>query len=221
MRVIGKRSVASLLKFMVDLVWYIAIAALSVAFVFFIWKLFLSGPAYEIHHWPIHLESSVESIGISPVGDGIELLELKIDEAEISFRTRGDWKPKVIQMANLIIEGCLLLLIVHNLRRIIGSIVNRNPFIQENVARFRKVALLFIGITVFEAIRGTLIAVYLRSRFLTGNFNNPYNPLQLGVFGDFIRSFEWHLIFIALAMLVLGEVFRLGLEYKEDSQSIV
>lgn len=221
MRVIGKRSIASLLKLIIDCVWYLAIALYSGTFIFFIWTFFLSGPSYEIHGWPVDFEPSVETTGIRPLSDDIEILEIVIDKAEIGFRTSGDWQPKVVRLVSLIVGGCMGLLIVHNLRRIIGSIVNSNPFIQENVARFRKVALLFVAITVFEAIRSTLIAVYIRSRFVTGNLNNPFDTPELGAFGDFVRSLNGHLIFIALAMLILGEIFRLGLEYKTDSQSIV
>lgn len=221
MRVIGKRSIASFLKFMIDFVWYLAIVAFSGIFVFFIWTFFLSGPSYEVHGWPVYFEPSVETSGIRPIGGDIEILEIKIDRAEIGFSASTDWQPKVIRLLTLIVGGWMALLIVHHLRRVIASIVNSNPFIQENVQRFRKIALLFIGITVFNAIRGTLIAIYIRSRFVTENFNNPFRPLELGVFGDFLRSFSGHLIFIALVMLLLGEIFRLGLEYKEDSHSIV
>lgn len=221
MKVIGRRSVAPILKLMIDSMWYVAIVAFGGALIFFMWAFFLSGPSYEIHGWPIDFDPSVETSGIRPVGGNVEVLEIVIDKAEIGFRTSGDWRPKVIRLASLIVGGCLVLLILYNLRRLIASIVNGNPFVKENVARFRKVALLFIAITVFEVIRGTLIGAYLRSRFATGNLNNPFTPLELEAFGDFIGSFNWHLIFIALTMLVLGEIFRLGLEYKEDSQSIV
>jgi hypothetical protein len=221
MRVIGKRSIASLLKLIFDFVWYIAIVLYSGTFIFFMWTFLLSGPSYEIHGWPVDFDPSVETTGIRPISGDIEILEIVIDKAEIGFRTSGDWRPKAIRLASLIIGCCMSLLIVYNLRRIIGSIVNSNPFIQENVARFRKVAVLFVGITVFEAIRSTLIAVYIRSRFVTGNLDNLFDTSRLGAFGDFVRSLNGHLIFIALAMLILGEIFRLGLEYKEDSQSIV
>ena len=221
MRVIGKRSIASFLKFMTDFVWYFAIVVFSGIFIYFIWMFFLSGPSYEVHGWPVYFEPRVEASGIRPISGDMEILEIEIDRAEIGFRTSGDWQPKAIRLVSLIIGGLMILLIVHHLRRIIGSIVNSNPFIQENVARFRKIALLFIGVTVFGAIRGTLIGIYIRSRFVTDNFNNPFNPLELGVFGIFLRSISAHLIFIALVMLVLGEIFRLGLEYKEDSHAIV
>ena len=222
MRIIGKRSIASLLKLVIDIVWYAAIVLYSATFVFFIWTYFISsGPSYEIHGWPIYLESGAARSTVSPTAGGIEILEIAVDEAEIGFRASGDWRPKIIRLVSLIAGGSMGLLIVHNLRRIIGSAAKRNPFIRENVSRFRNVAYLFIGVAVFEAIRGTVIAAYIRSHFSMENLNYRFSPLGLEPLGDFIRSFSGHLIFLALMMLVLGEIFRLGLEYREDSQSIV
>lgn len=221
MRVIGKRSIASFLKLTIDILWYISIVLYSGTFIFSVWTLFLSGPSYEIRGWPIDFDPIVETGGIRPVGDDMEILEIVVDKAEIGFRTRGDWRPKVIRLGSFIVGSCLALLILYNLRKLISSVVIANPFIKENVARFRSIALLFIAITLFEAIRETLIGVYIRSRFIIENSNDSFTSLELETFGAFLRNFHWHLVFVALAMLVLGEIFRLGLDYREDSQSIV
>ena len=221
MRVIGKRSIASFLKFMIDFVWYSAIVAFGGALLLFIWMFFFSSSTYEIHGWPVYFEQNVESSGIHPISGDIDLLEIETDRARIGFRTSSDWQPKFIRLTSLIVGGCIILLIVRNLRIIIDSIVKNNPFNHENVTRFRKIALLFIGVSLFSAIRSASIAIYIRSRFVIDNPGNPFNPFELGVFGDLLRSINGHLIFIALVMLVLGEIFRLGLEYKEDSHSIV
>lgn len=221
MRVLGKRSIASLLKITIDLIWYVAIVLYSMTFVLFIWTYFISGPPYEIRGWPIHLESDAVGSAVSPIVEDLDILEVSIEKAEIGFRAGGDWRPRIIRLVSLIAGGCMGLLVIHNIRRVIGSAAGRNPFIRENVKRLRNIAYLFIGITVFEAIRGTLIASYIRSHFSMSNLDYQFSPLGFAPLGDFIRSFSGHLIFIALMMLVLGEIFRLGLEYKEDSQSIV
>ena len=221
MRILGKRSVASFLKFLFDFVWYFAILIFSAVFVFFVYHFFIQGPSYEVHGWPIHVEPSVESFGIRPLDNSTDILEVRVDGAEIGFRTEGDWQPKALRMINLLVGAWLVLLIIYHLRRLMASVAKGTPFIRENVSRFRKAAILLLAIALFDAVRGIFIARYIRSRFSIDNPANPLHPLELRALGDFLQNLDGGLILLGLILLVLGEIFRIGLDYKEDSHSIV
>ena len=66
MKVIGKRSIASLLKLVIDFVWNAAIVLYSANFASFILTFIISGSSCEIHGRPINLESDVTSSAVSP-----------------------------------------------------------------------------------------------------------------------------------------------------------
>jgi len=92
--------------------------------------------------------------------------------------------------------------------------VKKNPFVWENVRRFRLIALLVMIIPFFQGLWYMLASIYYHSNF---SFEAPPHNL----FKDFINHFPLKYILLGFVLLIMAEIFRIGTEYREDSQSII
>ncbi|MFQ5770017.1 MAG: hypothetical protein ACE5HX_05740, partial [bacterium] len=160
MKILGKKSIASFLKVLIDILWYFVLTVFSLIFILFVVMFFFMGPMYEIHGWPVHIEPSLIAFEIQPKDTGRSVIEVQVEKTELSFETERDWQTIAIRFTNLLVGGALVLMFIQLLRKIIGTLTQQNPFVWENVVRFRKMALLIFILPFFEAIRGFFISLY-------------------------------------------------------------
>ncbi len=221
MKILGKRSIATVLKVAINFLWYFVLFVFSGIFVAFVVIFFFTGTSYEIHGWPVHIEPSPTAFEIQSKNQEHSVIEVQVEKTELSFKTERDWQTITMRFTDLVVGGGMILMLIHLLRSVIGTLIINKPFVWENVIRFRKMAVLIILLPFFEAIRGLFISMYIRANFTIARPLKHLGMWDLGAAGDFFRHFDLGWIFLGLVFLVLAEIFRSGLQYKEDSESIV
>ena len=97
--------------------------------------------------------------------------------------------------------------IVLMLKRVVGTILfTRNPFVEENVIRFKRVGYTFFILAAFEVIRAGMS--------LSEAFKNSVPG------GQFVGSL-FMTLFMGCVMLVLADVFKFAMKIKEDNDLTV
>ena len=103
----------------------------------------------------------------------------------------------------------LMLLCVHHLRRIFQRVRAGAPFDRANALRMRWLGLLLLALAVFSAVAELATSLAVRSGLSSGDISVAMQP-RLNV----------PLVFVALVLVALAEIFRRGAEL-EDEQSLV
>jgi lysylphosphatidylglycerol synthetase-like protein (DUF2156 family) len=221
MKILGTKSIASILKWSTD-VMYVLVWIFGVAiFCLFVWIYFLHGPEYDIHGWPIYAEVPLSAFDIQPLKPGIEVIEVQIERPVIGFVTERSWETILIQLGTVVFGFTILIAFFRHLRQITHSLTKSNPFTFENVRRFRRLAILTLMGIPFSIARSAAISLYVRSHFDIGSPRKHFGMWDLGFWGDIAEDSVLLFLFLAMIFLVMGEIIRIGLEYKEDSHSIV
>ena len=203
MKALGKRSIASFVKLVLDGAWWLAAVGLMLLAALLVSSFFL-----ELHgdnltmNLPVALEldAPVHSVG-PPVQTDAQLEKLR---GNLRFPVRkGAFFSGSLALVVLIFG--FLLWIVTQLRRLFRSLSQGPPFIAENARRIRWVGLAMI---FGELARAAL--VYFWSYYLSLHF--AANGLR------FIPSVDLQGITIVggLAILVIAEVFQEGARLHED-----
>ena len=221
MNILGTRSVASFLKWSTDTLFVFTVILFVAVIVGFTFIFFFTGPEYEIHGWPIYAEVPLSAFDIQPTVPGLEVIEVQIERPELGFTTQRSWETILIQLGSTIIGFIILLGFFRQLRQITGSLTKSNPFTFENVRRFRRLALLMMAGAPLSAARSAGISLYIRSHFKIAMPRKHFGMWELGFWGDMLESSVLLFLFLGLILLVMGEIIRIGLEYKQDSHSIV
>lgn len=118
------------------------------------------------------------------------------------------WLTAVLWAHAAIVFG-LLLLCLHHLRRIFQRVRDGAPFDAQNALRMRWLGLLILAIAIFGGLAEFLTALFVKSR-LTSSSIEISEGLHIDV----------GVVFIALALIALAEIFRRGTEL-ETEQSLV
>lgn len=222
MKILGTRcSIASILKWSTDVMFVLVSILGGAILILFTWLYFISGPQYDIHGWPIYAEVPQSAFDIQPLKPGLEVIEVQIDRPTIGFITERSWETIVIQLGSVLVGFTILIAFFRQLRKITRSLTNSNPFTFENVKRFRRLAMLSLAGIPLSLARSAGISLYVRSHFEIGSPRKHFGMWDLGSLGDILEGEIMVFVFMAMIMLVMGEIIRIGLEYKEDSHSIV
>jgi DUF2975 family protein len=119
------------------------------------------------------------------------------------------WSVFVLLWAHTAMGGALLLLLLHHLRRIFQRVRDGAPFDAQNALRLRWVGLLLLIFALFNGFSEFVTAHALRRGLSSGTI-----AIRTGL------HFDLQLVFVSLALIALGEVFRRGTEL-ETEQSLV
>jgi hypothetical protein len=98
------------------------------------------------------------------------------------------------------------LLIVYELRKIFKSLTVKEPFIMENVRRFRVIGISIIFIGIFDFI-------YNINKYGI----NGFYILHMDAQGVFSRCGVLIYVFLGIMALVLAEIFKSAIEMKEEN----
>ena len=221
MRILGKYSVASLLKILVNLGYGFTIFFFSAILLVFTFISFCHAPEYDIHGWTIRADVPASAFEVRPLDPAIEVIELEIENPRIGFITPRSWETIAIQYGSVIGGFLLMLAFFKHLRRITAAIAANNPFTAETVRSFRRLCLYMLAGAPLTLARESAISLYIRSHFEVGNERLHFGMWSLGTLGDILESSVMVFVFLGLCLLVMAEIFRIGFEYKQDSQSIV
>ncbi|MCC5911215.1 MAG: DUF2975 domain-containing protein [Clostridiaceae bacterium] len=96
--------------------------------------------------------------------------------------------------------GTMAMLVM--LKRVVGTIIfSRNPFVEENIIRFKRLAYIFFALAILDVFRGFMV--------LLDVVEGPYRA-------GFLVS-----IFMGCVILVLADVFKFAIEIKNDNDLTV
>lgn len=104
------------------------------------------------------------------------------------------------------------LLIIYNLKKIIATLMEKAPFVKENA---RKLLIIGIAITLIMPLKWLLFWLF-EVLVIKGSITMQGKPISVDIFS---QSDLWT-IFLGLVIVVISEVFRLGVKMKEDYEEL-
>lgn len=209
MKAIGKSSLSSFLKVVLDITWYLSIAGLALTVVLAGMSLLTRGNVPGRLNIPVLVEVDPACYSISAPDYGISGGELDDVVAELRFRSPGG-QLLVFFAAYLVVAIGILMVVVYQLRNILGTLAAGSPFVAANAGRIR-----FIG---WAVVIGEAVQSFIE---LVGHIIVKATFEATGV--TFRWSFDMSVqtLFWGFTLIVLAEVFRLGVELREEQSLTV
>ena len=230
MKLLGKSSMASFLKVVLDVVWYISIAVIALEIIFYVYAII--NPEAEFEEAYIQVPCKIKALDI----DFIDFLTGKLDPStyrdkyleshdpsnymfnvrntttELRFRTHSSINLFIYLLVRLL-WYTVYMFILFNLRKIFGTLRRKTPFIHENAGRMRMIG---AAICVTQPILWLLLWV-LDLLVIRDKFSLFGEPVTVA-----IRSENFiPIIFLGLVVLVISEVFRIGVQMREEQELTV
>ena len=144
----------------------------------------------------------------SPWGAG----RLEIEDARGSIRLPIailPWWLFALLWAHAAAAGGLLVLCLHHLRRIFQRVRDGTPFDAANAIRLHRLGMVLLMLALLDGAAKLVVALAVRGNLSGGNVIVPAT-----------LSIDMSLVFVALVLIALAEIFRRGAEL-EDEQSLV
>lgn len=216
MRLLGKRSLAWVLK------WLTTLAILFwAAILVWVWPVGVREslrpssvvPDFPIsYHWtyPGPLDDVVR-----PISSEEEVIELESHMATLTFRTEGGTPVRILGLSGLTVMMGLMIGVLWLLRRVLGSLVEGQPLTEVNARRFRWMGILIVGLWASGALFGIFGNIYLQSHFDLPPNVGPPGPMSL------IMTLPTTKLFLGLLIILMAEVMRIGTEHRVDSEAVV
>ena len=203
MRAMGQRSIASFVKLLLDLSWWMTAAGLVLMIILLLCSFFVDFQTDKLTmDLPVALELNTSAHSIDSTVPTVWQLE-KV-HGNIKFPVR---KGAFLSGSTFVITlaVCFILWIVTQLREVFRTLSRGRPFVAENSRRIRWVGL---AVLIGEFVRAILLFFF--SLYTSQHFT--INGVR------FIASADLSGITImsGLAILVIAEVFREGTRLEED-----
>ncbi len=209
MRTIGKSSLSSVLKVTLDVLWYLALVVTVVVIGMAIFSLFTDGKVTGHLDLPVVLELNEDIYSITGKDAGVDDATLEHVQAHLNFRTPSN----AFLLFFIIYCGsgvALLLVVIHLLRKIFSTLAAGSPFVPSNAARIRLIGWIVIGAEFAEQLLQVV-----GQRIVMASFDTEGVTLRWDI------DISGSTIFWGFVLLVLAEVFRLGVEMREDQEFTV
>ena len=222
MKMLGKRSVASLLYIGTSISWYILLVFSGLLFLAFILAFLLIKPEnLNLSHWPIFMNPASITYSIEPLESVIRDVTLESGDLCLTFSNRPNDLPLLFQFAGVMTVMLIILTIINQLRQAIKTAAQSNPFDAANIRRFRIMGLMFLMLPFLESIYILISNLYMRAHFRFEPSDGRILYWNFGLAGDLIKDFNWGPLFVGIVVFILAEIFKMGLHYQEDSASII
>lgn len=187
MRLLGRKSMVSILNVILNVSWYGLIIVVCVPAVYQLIKVLVPGLA--LHSVPGSFT--------------FELSGLVIRFHEMSAVDLNGVFTKLILLTIPLIAVSLV--IIHQLRRITATLVAEDPFRAENAGRIRIIGFAILVGSLFKSAIATMVGYFVME-----------NVVAQGIEFNARLSPDGTVIFLGLVVLVLSEVFRQGAMLKEE-----
>lgn len=208
MKLLGPRSMASFLRVVVEVGWYLSLLAgvlLALGGVLGVLGI-ISPLRLSVAAFPFELDPSVYTIHAGELAERAEVMKatgvLRVE--------KPDTTVTLALLSFALIALTVVLVVIFQFRKIFRTLAASEPFVRDNVRRIRIIAAIMIGAEIVRVIGLFLVSLFLRSHLVTE--------------GIAVRSavdFRPGVLFAGLAFLVLGEVFRVGAELREEQSLTV
>ena len=206
MRLLGKRSLSSLLKILLDIAFWAAIGGGSLLVVGLA-LVGLSGTENTSLDLPVFFEIDPSSYQIeSPAGPQVQT---EIEEASGSLKITGGGSGLFLLPVLMVVPlfGAAAL-VLYKLRKIFRRLIQGRPFLPENAKNLR-----FIGVAVIVGELVWASFVYWSTRIVVNDFTASGVTLHT----DF--PVRVPVILAGLTLLIVAEVFREGAQMKADLEA--
>jgi serine phosphatase RsbU (regulator of sigma subunit) len=209
MKVVGRWSLASFMKIVIDVPYYFLLVVLPIVFALAL------GMVLTGHSGSVQLETPVRfelDPGSHPfVTSEHDIEDVSISQAHGTLLFRGGSSRMGIAWTGLgygIISMGVALFVLNRLRAIFRTLRDQNPFIAVNVSRIR-----MIGVVL---VMGPLVSTGV-SAWYAERVTREISVAGLTLNADW--SVNTWVIFSGLILLMLAEVFRLGADMKGDLET--
>ncbi|WP_420401685.1 DUF2975 domain-containing protein [Flagellimonas sp.] len=195
---LGKKSLSVWLLYLVNFLWYSQLVILGLVLLKFIANSFSPQNTFS---WPVSFVTKVQE-DISAIDDGIIVNGLELTKGRLLFDTTDDWHANVLMLLGVLIIALPFLVITLLIRKILTSFASNDPFLKSNLKRIRSIGTILLVYPIVAYFFGIGYTWFLNAHF------RGY---------EFVNSVELWPLFFGFLMLVLSEIFRIGIEYREDN----
>ena len=214
MKMLGKRSVSSVLKVTLDVLIFITIV-LGALSIFLLLMAALSGntaPHDEFVNLeiPYKLDKTGRQPEIQPLEATLGGMALGMEVSrELTVNLTKWWFLLLIVIFTSVLVG-VFLFILFQLRHLLASLTEGNPFIIKNAKRLRIIGLvIIIGELFFNLTRICTAVIIDASARIEG--------AKL-VWSELISGFSLPTLFLGIVILIIAEIFRLGVYMREEQE---
>ena len=209
MKLLGRWSLASFMKLVIDVPYYFLLVVLPVVFAVALWMVLTGRSASVQFETPVRFQLDPRSYPF--VTSQHDIQDVSITQAHGELQFRGGGSRMGIAWTGLgygILSMGVALFVLNRLRAIFRTLRDQNPFVAPNASRIR-----LIGIVL---VMGPLASTGL------GAWYSERVTREISVVGLTLNA-DWSVntgvIFSGLILLMLAEVFRLGTEMKGDLET--
>ena len=139
---------------------------------------------------------------------------LKLDDSRAELRlpvSRLPWSLVAVLWVYTALAAAVLLLFVHNLRRIFQRVRDGAAFDAQNAFRLRRLGTLLLAFALLESIGETATAWIAKSGLVAGS----------GVTVQSGLSADGRLVLAAFVLIALAEVFRKGADLEREQSLVI
>jgi hypothetical protein len=213
MKVLGRWSLASLMKLVIDVPYYGFLAAIPLVCVLALWiALTPAGPGQpgrrvdlEI---PVRFQLDPASHPFSTTRPDVQAVSITKAQGTLEVKGASAFGAGWAALGFAIITVATALFVLGRLRAVFRTLKDQNPFVPRNSARIRMIGL--------ALILGQLASAAFAA-WLAGQVTRDISVA--GVLFDNVPSFNGWVLFSGLILVMLAEVFRLGAEMKGDLET--
>lgn len=210
MQILGNRFLAWVLKWITTaaIVFFAAILVWIVP----IWVGQAFKPSYVVPDFPLY-STGLSVPGIEPTTADKEVIRVAVRTAAVTFRTERDLPTLVLGISGLAVWFGVAVWVLWLLRKILASLVAKEPLTHLNARRFRTIGVLIVALALFTGVWRLSVYFYLNSHFVL--------PPSRGLVGLLMTHLPMSQIFLGLLILLMAEVMRIGAEHRLDSEAVI
>jgi hypothetical protein len=99
------------------------------------------------------------------------------------------------------------LYVISQLKAVLGTLRNNNPFVAPNAIHIRNIGVAFIVWTVYQSLAHSIVGNYI-----------AHSVQVAGIDISPMFTFDATMLFVGLVILVLAQVFKVGVQMREDQE---
>lgn len=198
-------------ELLLAIIWYLGITA---AVALTIYELAANKGGPEVGY-PVRFK--IEEEGVLPYSDE-QVFAVEIARAEGELRIK-DWVPwglKLYSLGVMLLGMALSLGIVYFLRKMAATLKAEGPFTGENARRLRWIAILIIGLGLAERL-----FTWIHYRLLVSKVELAGIKMHMSRLSDLTFGMPWDFLTAGILVLLLAEVFRMGVEMQDEQKLTV
>jgi serine phosphatase RsbU (regulator of sigma subunit) len=209
MKLLGRWSLASFMKLVIDVPYYFLLVVLPIVFAGALWMVLTGRSGSVQFETPVQFQLDPGSHPFVTSQHNIQ--DVAITQAHGTLQFRGGGSRMGIAWTGLgygIISMGVALFVLNRLRAIFRTLRDQNPFVAPNASRIRLIGI----VLVMGPLASTALGAWYAERV-----TREISVAGLALNADW--SVNTWVIFSGLILLMLAEVFRLGADMKGDLET--